>query len=449
MKILLLPIYAQVCLSLAELYKRVLSHHPLARAIGLTPLIAQWEATAAKGVWDPTLQASFTEKLYKRQLYYALFSADLKIPVWNGIDLKGVYEQTGGFSLNPEDVTPASGFVGFGISIPLLGQGLFLDYRRAAIQKAQVYARMAVEERRLALAELLLEIGRDYWDWFAAYYKVQVLSQQLQVAWARLNFLRVAFAKGEATRADTLEGWVEVQARQQALLGAQADLERKALAVQRHLWDTSNVGDNFSRRYRPDSTVPAIPHAIWQDLIANHPKLRLYALKKQERQIHRRWAMEQLRPQLQLEYLWLRDAFSWRNLSFQSVQSGYKFGLTFAMPLYLRRTRAELAMTQLQIQQILAEQEFEARSLYNKALGQIGLIDSLNRQIELQRSLVSGLWELVELELVRYQAGESDLFVVNRREREAFAAMSALYDLYARYGLEVVQLYALLAWVEG
>ncbi|MEN3041334.1 MAG: TolC family protein [Bacteroidia bacterium] len=438
----------QIPLTLSEVYQRVLTEHPLARSIGLYPEAVRAEAMATRGVWDPTITGSLSEKNFKNQLYFTLFSATLKVPVWNGVDFKGVYENTGGFSLNPEDITPSAGLMGAGFSIPM-GQGLLIDYRQAAIQKARLYAQMAPYERQLLLAELILEVARDYWGWFSAYYKVGVYRQQLSIAAARLQFLREALMQGEATRADTLEASVELNLRQQQLIYSQGELFKKSLLLHRHLWgDTLSDGLDFYIKYRPDSLIPAFPREKWELLISQHPKLKVYDFKRRIAEVNRRWAMERLRPLLQGEYLFLRDPESWRAGWNQPFRTNFKFGLTLNLSLYAREARGDLAAARLEIQRILLEQEYEARSLYNKALGQLGLIDSLERQVELQRRLVEGLFELVELENVRFRAGESDLFVVNRREREAFSALITLYELYARYGEAVAELQALLVWVE-
>lgn len=447
MSALLLTLWLQAPLTLSEVYTRALERHPLARAIGLMPAIAEAQATTTAGVWDPTLNASLLEKNFKNQLYFTLFNADLKVPLWNALDFKALYESTGGFSLNPEDATPAAGLVGAGLSIPL-GSGLLIDYRRAAIQKARLYAQMAPYERQLALAALLLEIAQDYWGWFTAHYKATVYAQQLIVAEGRLRFLREALTQGEATRADTLEAHVEVNLRRQALLTAQADRWKKGLLLQRHLWEEVPLESAaFLERYRPDSAVPYVPKERWEALIAAHPKLQLYELKRRIATVERRWAAERLRPRLQAEYLFLRDPELWQKGWERPFQTNYKFAITFAMPLYLREARGSLLATRLTLRQLAWEQDFEARSLYNKALGQLGLLDSLWQQTQFQARLVEDLFTLVELENLRFRAGESDLFVINRREREAFSALIGLYELYARYGIELAQLQAILAWV--
>ncbi|MCS6790013.1 MAG: TolC family protein [Bacteroidia bacterium] len=441
--------WLQAVLTLPSLYQQVLSYHPLARSIALGPAIAQAEAQAAAGIWDPTLSINITEKRFKNQLYYNLLAGELKVPVWNGIDFKGLYEQTGGFTLNPEDITPSSGLVGFGFSVPLLGEGLLLDYRRAVIQKVRIYARVAEQEQRLAWAGLLLEIAQDYWAWFAAYHKARLYEEQVRIAKARLIFLRQALAQGEATRADTLEALVEFQLRQQQLTQSRAELLQKALAVQRHIWQEPVPSpQTFVVEYRPDSTIPYVPRGVWDSLIVRHPKIQMYALKRQVADLERRRALEQLRPRLQAEYLWLQQGLKWHNPLSRDWRSDYKFGITFAMPLYLRQARGNLLAARLEIRQIEMEQAYEARTLYNKAMGQIGLLDSLWGQVNLQRQLSEHLAQLVQLELIRYRNGESDLFVVNRREREAFSALLQVYELYARYGVEVAQLRALLVWNE-
>jgi outer membrane protein TolC len=204
----------------------------------------------------------------------------------------------------------------------------------------------------------------------------------------------------------------------------------------------------FLKSYRPDSLIPYLPRSGWDTLIAMHPKLRTFDYKQRIVEVERRWAAERLRPRLQAEYSFLRDPAAWQSGWERPFATNFKFGLTFAMPLYLREARGSLLAARLTLRQLQWEREFEARSLYNKALGQLGLVDSLWRQIQVQGQLVESLAELVRLEQIRFAAGESDLFVVNRREREAFAALLSLYDLYARYGVEVAQLRAILAWID-
>ncbi len=432
-------------LSLAEVWAEVRGRHPLWRAISLGPAIAQAEAQQTSGVWDPFLSASYMGKDFKNTLYYTLLYSDLKVPIWNGLDLKLSYERTFGFSLNPEDVTPAAGLIGAGLSVPL-GQGLLIDYRRAAIQKARVYATASLYERQLAAATFLYEVAVDYWEWLAGYYKARAYAQQLNVAQARLDFVRTAFLQGEASRVDTLEAAVEVDLRAQQLALSQGELAKKTLLLLRHLWQDSLSVERFLSEYRPDTALPSIPFERWEAFISQHPKLRLYEFKRQALFIERRWAAEQLRPRLQVDYSFLRDLSKVNADWSRPFETNYKLVVTFAMPLYLRAARGQLAAARLELLRLEAEQLFEARSLYVKALGQINLLDSLASQSRRQERVVQNLFELVTLEGERFRAGESDLFVVNRREREAFSALISLYDLYARYGTAYAELGSILGW---
>jgi len=434
-------------LSLQALYQAIQERHPLWRAITLGPDIAAAQLQATRSVWDPVLSASYTAKDFKNQLYYTLFNADLKVPIWNAFDLKALYEKTFGFSLNPEDLTPDAGLVGVGLSIPL-GQGLLIDYRRAAIEKAKLYFRLSYPERQLLAANFLYEVAVDYWGWFSAYYKAQVYQQQLWVAESRYRFLKEAFLQGEASRFDTLEAALEVALRRQQLQNAQGELIKKALLVARHLWPPDEESlEAFPARYVPDSALPYLPPEKWVELVNTHPKLQIYELKRRILQIERRWAAEQLRPRLQVDYAFLRDPKKWEVGWSRPFETNYKLAITFGMPLYLRQARGQLSETRLRMLQLESEQLFEARSLYSKALGQKALIDALYEQLKAQESVVQGLFELIALENERFRAGESDLFVINRREREAFSALLNLYDLYARYGMAVAEFGAIVAWV--
>ncbi len=434
-------------LSLLSLYQAIQEQHPLWRAIAIQPDIAAMQLQATRSAWDPTLSASYTAKDFKNQLYYTLLYADLKVPIWNAFDLKALYEKTFGFSLNPEDVTPDAGLLGVGLSIPL-GQGLLIDYRRTAIEKARLYFQLSYPERQLMAANFVYEVATDYWGWFSAYYKVEVFRQQLLVAESRYRFLKEALAQGEASRFDTLEAALEVALRSQQLQNAQADLIKKALLVARHLWPAEEQSlETFPQRYKPDSTLPYLPPEKWIELINTHPKLKMYEFKRRIVQIERRWAAEQLRPRLQVEYAFLRDLAKLDAGWGRPFETNYKLVATFAMPLYLRQARGQISEARLRLSQLESEQLFEARSVYAKALGQRALIDALYEQLKTQEAVVQGLFELIALENERFRAGESDLFVINRREREAFSALISLYDLYARYGLSVAEFGAIVAWV--
>ncbi len=434
-------------LSLLALYQACQESHPLWRAILLQPDIAAAQLQTTRSAWDPTLTASYNAKDFKNQLYYTLFYADLKVPIWNAFDLKALYEKTFGFSLNPEDVTPDAGLLGVGLSIPL-GQGLLIDYRRTAIEKAKLYLQASYPERQLVAANFLYEVAADYWGWFSAYYKAEVYQQQLLVAESRYRFVREAFLQGEASRFDTLEAALEVALRRQQLENARAELIKKALMVARHLWPADEKSlETFPQRYRPDSTLPYFPPERWMELVNTHPKLRVYEFKRRIVEVERRWAAEQLRPRLQVDYAFLRDPSKWNVGWSRPFETNYKFLVTFAMPLYLRQARGQLSEARLKLIQLESEQLFEARSLYAKALGQRALIEALYEQLKTQEVVVQGLFELIALENERFRAGESDLFVINRREREAFSALISLYDLYARYGLAVAEFGAIVAWV--
>lgn len=439
-------LFAQpVPLSLSEVWEGVRQAHPLWRALSLGPAVAQAKAQEASGVWDPFLSASYAGKDFKNTLYYTLFYSDLKIPIWNGLDLKLSYEKTFGSSLNPEDVTSEAGLIGAGLSVPL-GQGLLIDYRRAAIQKARLYAMASLYERQLAAAHFLYEVAADYWEWLGSYYKAQTYARQLSVAQVRLDFLRAAFLQGEASRVDTLEAAVEVALRAQQLSLAQGELAKKTLLLMRHWWTDSLSVEGFLAHYRPDTALPVLPLDRWEALVSQHPKLRLYDLKRQVLLVEQRWAAEQLRPRLQVDYSFLRDLGKVEAGWSRPFETNYKLAVTFAMPLYLRAARGQLTAARLALTQLEAEQRFEARALYIKALGQLNLLDSLRAQISRQEQVVASLFELVALEVERFRAGESDLFVINRREREAFSALITLYELYARYGITYAELGAILGW---
>ena len=106
----------------------------------------------AKGAFDPTAFAGRYDKYYDDKTYYSLFDAGVEVPLRGPFQLRAGYEQNSGQYLDPENTLPASGLWYGGIEVQL-GQGLLIDERRAALQKALI-------QRELAEQELLLQVNQ-------------------------------------------------------------------------------------------------------------------------------------------------------------------------------------------------------------------------------------------------------------------------------------------------
>ncbi|MGQ9862954.1 MAG: TolC family protein [Bacteroidia bacterium] len=437
-----LSLWMQVALSLEEVYQKATQYHPLLQIAQRIPAIAQAQYLSAQSVWDPYLQGSTFQKDFKSQRYFSFLYTDIKIPVYNGIHLKASYEKGEGPYLNPERYTSESHLLSVGIQVPLL-QGLWMDYRRFTTRKAQLYLKLSLAQRELMRNDVYLEIAQDYWNWYQSFFTLQVYRALEANAYRRLEGVLRAFQQGEASAYDTLQAHVEWQSRQVQRRRYEGEYAEKALHLHKHLWDTTISPQAFLATYVPAPKIPQ-PNLSPDSLLANHPKLQILQQKYQLAELHLRWARWQLLPILNAEYNFLQT--DEMPIS-PSLQTNYKWGLSWAMPLYLRQARGQAQEAQKEKQNLQAEIDFFQRALYNKFWSLRLNIDSLGRALETQEKWVQNAQRLLELENQRFRLGESDLFILNRIEREALQALIARYELYARLGVTWARWYhALAAW---
>ncbi|HRO99705.1 MAG TPA: transporter, partial [Flavobacteriales bacterium] len=128
----------------------VLNGHPMARQAALRPELGEAAVRSARGGFDPVAMASYDEKSFDEKNYFTLLDAGLKVPTWYGVELFAGFQENTGDQLNPQALTPADGLLKVGGQLSL-GQGLFIDQRRATLRRAEAYLRATQAEQEQML----------------------------------------------------------------------------------------------------------------------------------------------------------------------------------------------------------------------------------------------------------------------------------------------------------
>ena len=144
-----------------EYLELVKNNHPVAKQAGIQLEKGEAEVQTARGGFDPKVGAEINQKYFDGKQYYDISTSSLKIPTWFGIELESGYEQNQGVFLNPENTVPNAGLWYAGIKVPI-GQGMFIDKRRAALRKAQIYQESTFAEKQALLNDLLYDAGKYY-----------------------------------------------------------------------------------------------------------------------------------------------------------------------------------------------------------------------------------------------------------------------------------------------
>ncbi|MDX5482614.1 MAG: TolC family protein [Hymenobacteraceae bacterium] len=431
---------AQV-LTLQQFHRIILQNHPVASQAALLSEQARQELRIARGTLDPVISSKVYRKEFGGKEYYNLWSNTLRVPLWFGPELRAGFDKNQGTYLNPADNTPAKGLSSVGISVPL-GQGLFIDERRATIRQARLLQDIAEADRVKLINKLLLQATKDYWDWLLFYRQVQLYQESVELASFRLNAVRSRVQEGDLAAIDTVEALTEVQTRQVLLQEALLGYENSRLMVATHLWAEDEVPLELQ-----ESTVPALtgseivslPQGELQQLLenakANHPDLRKLSLKGQQLEIEQRLAADKLKPKLNAEYNLLQGDFyiDQEALDRQFMGENYKLGLSFSLPLFLRQERGKLQLAKAKQQANNLEFTQTAREVENNLLAAYNEWLALEEQIRLQQRMVENANTLRNGEVIRFQNGESSLFLVNSREMKLMEAQVKLYNLRAKY----------------
>ncbi|QNH60844.1 TolC family protein [Hymenobacter sediminicola] len=444
--------------SLTDLLTFVALRHPVARQAGLLPERALQEVRYARGLFDPAATSKYYGKTFGGKEYFHDWDSQLRVPLWFGADLKAGFDRGVGTYVNPESYTSPAGLSYVGLSVPL-AQGLLIDERRAAVRQAQALQDLADAERRSALNKLLLQAAKDYWDWSLNYQRLQLLDRNTGLANTRFEAVRQRVVFGDLAAIDSVEALTELQNRQATLAQARVQFRNSTLLLSNYLWNEQNQPLELPAAARPQ-VLPG--PAAWQPLPPDsvaalaelaqriHPELQKSRAKLNQLGVERRLLSNKLLPKLSVDYNLLQagqpfSPESPASLSGSYLQNNYKLGVSFAYPLLLRQERAKLQLNRLKLRETELDLQQDTREIQTGVRTVANEWEALREQLRLQEQVVRNAERLRVGEQIRFENGESSVFLINARESTLVSARVKLAELQAKYA----QTQATLRWAAG
>ncbi len=392
--------------------------HPVAKQSGLFSVFADAEKQKARGAFDPKLYYNINNKTFDQKNYYRFDQAAINMPTWIGADIKVGYENNSGLYVNPEEKLPKNGLLYTQISLPLL-QGLIIDERRTAIKQAEVLQRMATTERQLLLNELFSKASKAYFQWQYARLNLQVLQQAYDISKERYVAVTSAAKFGDRPFIDTVEAGIQLQDR--LLMLQQGELENQVSRnyVEAFLWDSDRV-IQLEPNMEPETKVDFNDLNQWISIQGNNsnnwqaenPNLKYYDFKRQQLELDKRWKKEKLKPQLDFKYNPLYDAANIR----PDFTNNFKWGLSAQFPLFLRKERGDLRITQMKLKQNRWEADYKSADIGARIKSNMNEWNSYRNQHELYVQNILNYERLWKSERKLFDNGESTLFMINARE---------------------------------
>jgi outer membrane protein TolC len=423
--------YGQQILTFQEYMLWVRDFHPVAKQAEVTLRFGEEELRASRGGFDPLVYADYDRKRFKNTNYFDKREAGVVVPTWGGVELKGLIEQNTGSLLNHEKDVPDDGLIALGASVNV-GQGLLIDRRRAALRQAQIYVESTKAERQLILNDLYLDATETYWNWASDYMNVKVLQEGVELAEQRFEMVKESYIQGDFPAIDTVEAYTQVMDRIYRLQTAQIQYFRSTQFVNTFLWDQNEEPVELLESTFPENVLNEMifdySKESLREYIEMHPDLRLTDFDIESLMVERRFRSNQLLPVLKVNYNFLTESFNDFSNS-QFLENNYKMGVTFGMPLFLRRERGALGLTKAKIDYKNYQRDLKLVQLKTKLESEIYNFETVERQLRVFINNVNGLQKLLDGEMIRFDIGESSLFLVNAREVSLISAQLTLNDL--------------------
>jgi outer membrane protein TolC len=163
--------------------------------------------------------------------------------------------------------------------------------------------------------------------------------------------------------------------------------------------------------------------------------------KNKQLQIDRKLAIENIKPQLNIEYYPFQTYSKGAQNDVNNIfNRQYKFGASFYSSLFLRKERGKLQQANLKLKNIDFEAQLTKRELVNEVFTNYNNLLNLEQLISIQDVLVKNATTLRDAEQTRFENGESSLFLVNTRERSLIDAQIKQAEINSKYAKAKVQI---------
>lgn len=416
--------FNQEVLSFREYLGYVKKYHPLVSRANLELDKAQAALMQARGGFDPKIELDFDTKQFRGTQYYSVLNSSFKIPTWYGIEVKAAFDNSDGFYLNPQNTSPTQGVTSFGISVPV-AQGLFINQRIADLKRAKLQIQMSNSQQRLFSLEVLYDASIAYFSWLRQYNEAEMYKEYLYYAEDRYKGVLKLIAQGDKPAIDSVETGIAVKNRQLNLENAILKLNKARLELANYLW-INGTPIEPAENLKPDvnlfNSIEDILNTAQlydtQDIIADHPKLRLMETKISMLDVERKLKANYLLPKLDLGYYFLNEPSYFSTFR----PNDYKLGVNFSFPIFLRQERGALNLTKLKLRETKFELQQETLQIKNKIDAQQMEKTSLKKQSGMLDNLVKDYQKMLEAEERLFSFGESSIFVLNSRENNLITA---------------------------
>ena len=435
-------------LPLQDFITKVKQHHPLAKIAAITEQKAVANIQIAKGAFDPVLDVEANTKTFDGKNYYRYNNGEIKIPLPIGDFKTGIENNTGQF-LNSEITRGRSSYAG--VEIPLV-KNVLIDKRRAALQQARIALNENRQQRNIMMNDLLLDAYLSYNEWAASYKLYSIFTEYVNVSAARLKLINIGFTNGDRAAMDTTEAFIQMQNFILLQNDAFIALNSATYQMNNFLWDENEIALQIAESILPDTLILTqinIQNSLSDLLISStnsNPVLLQYKYKIEGLQVERKLKFQNLLPEVNAKANLLnRDFNPLKNAGLPLLENNNRWGIAVKIPLLFRQGRGEYKIAKLKLQennlyfkQKTVETDNKIKDYYNR-------VTVLQTQLATAKSAAINYNTLLKNELLRFNNGESSLFLVNSRENKVLEIRQKIIELE----MKLIKANYTLSWAAG
>ncbi|MBS1683622.1 MAG: TolC family protein [Bacteroidetes bacterium] len=402
-----------------DFINNVRTYHPLAIRANNLKAKGDWLFKSAQGGYDPLISAEFENKNFDSKTYYSTLLTKIKQPIYTSQYITTGYEYGSGYYLNPEFKTPSYGLPYIGIEASLL-QGLVTDKRRTEIMKAKGYRNYYDADRNILLNDLMYSATITYFEWIYSHREISIQRYFVRLAEDRYNGIRALADLGEKAVADTIEASILYRGRSLDLRSAELEYRKRSISLRMLNWGSEGPMNAMTEGRIRDSLEYYCSKALlaWsfknKGNAGSNPLLIKYESTDNILKADMRYKAELIKPKLDVKYNFLFNT----NKSGSAVAdiSNYRVAVNFSMPLLLRTSRSDYQIARLERTNNQQELQNKKNEISQKLSLAEQNLDLLKEQIQNAETNAHYSKLLVDAEKLKYEHGESSLFLINTRE---------------------------------
>jgi outer membrane protein len=424
-------------LTLDKYLAQVQAYYPKLRGADLQRQLAAAKTLEKAGAFDPVLYGGSEFNRYNSssavgKIQQAWISeAGLELPTRSGAKIGLVGKLNTGDVKSPFSPTGEGGEYGVQLKMPLL-RGLLRNEKATEERQARLGETQANSEFNANLLETLQQAGQGYWDWVTAFQRLNLHQRFVQLADTRAGWIRTRAQAGDLPLIDEAEARQEVLRREGLLIKAKRDWQKAGFKLNLYRWQANNLPDYQA----PDDPIPLpkpaqlaanIENQAIETALQHRPEL---VINRQEQAI-----VEQAYLLAKNQRLPEANLTVGPGIETGDTGAGFvmKAGVSVLAPLRQRAARGRMRQSELKLEKLKLDYAWWQRNITLQIQDALSALSTTFEQVQLAERELAFAQKLQAGEQVKFDLGDSTVFMLNQRERATQDAALKLLDLQQAY----------------